>query len=100
MLHENRISELQKILYFHIWDDTVYEVRFICAFDLNSTDIDRFISGKEKLADSAERWHLTLAFLFVLSSLSATTLRLLHTLCRLPSCNFAVTKNSRYGITK
>ncbi|WP_205411393.1 hypothetical protein [Mucilaginibacter pineti] len=48
---ESWIDELQKVLYFHIWNDTIHEVRLICSFDLTSMDIDRFIVGIEKLAE-------------------------------------------------
>lgn len=53
ILPESWINPLQRVFYFHIWDDIFHEVRFICSFDLDSRDLDRFISAIEKLAESS-----------------------------------------------
>ncbi|RYG51391.1 MAG: threonine aldolase [Chitinophagaceae bacterium] len=51
ILPESWIDELRTVLYFHRWNDTIHEVRLICSFDLNSTDIDRFVASIEKLVE-------------------------------------------------
>lgn len=45
------IEELQKELYFYIWNEKTAEVRLMCAFDTTREDIDRFIKRLKELAE-------------------------------------------------
>ncbi|HEU5292759.1 MAG TPA: low specificity L-threonine aldolase [Cyclobacteriaceae bacterium] len=38
------IAELQKEIFFYVWNDKTSEVRLMCAFDTKEEEIDRFVS--------------------------------------------------------
>lgn len=44
------IAPLQAVLPFYEWDETIHEVRLMCAWDLQEADIDLFIQKLEQLA--------------------------------------------------
>jgi threonine aldolase len=38
------IAELQKEIFFYVWNDRNSEVRLMCAFDTKEEEIDRFVN--------------------------------------------------------
>jgi threonine aldolase len=38
------ITDLQKEIFFYVWNDRTSEVRLMCAFDTKEEEIDRFVS--------------------------------------------------------
>ncbi len=38
------IEELQKEIFFYVWNDRTNEVRLMCAFDTKEEEIDRFVN--------------------------------------------------------
>jgi threonine aldolase len=49
ILPEKMIPALQAEYFFHIWDETVSEVRLMCSWDTQPEDIDGFIKVLERL---------------------------------------------------
>lgn len=45
------IETLRKVMYFHMWNEEIQEVRLMCSFDLTSSDIDDFIMAVKRLAE-------------------------------------------------
>lgn len=43
------ISELQKEIFFYVWNDRTSEVRLMCSFDTKEDEIDRFVSKIKEL---------------------------------------------------
>lgn len=43
------IEELQKELFFYVWNDRTNEVRLMCAFDTKEEEIDRFVAKVKAL---------------------------------------------------
>jgi threonine aldolase len=38
------IEEMQKEIFFYVWNDRTSEVRLMCAFDTKEEEIDRFVN--------------------------------------------------------
>lgn len=45
------IEVLRKVMYFHMWNETIHEARLMCSFDLSGSNIDDFLSAVRKLAE-------------------------------------------------
>lgn len=48
-ISEELCRELRKLHYFYVWDDDSMEVRWMCSFNTQKEDIDRFVSDIKRI---------------------------------------------------
>ena len=51
MLPQKAIEPLQQLYYFYIWNEKTLEVRIMCAFDTDQSDIDKFVKKLKEIAE-------------------------------------------------
>jgi threonine aldolase len=44
-------EELQKEIFFYVWNDRTNECRLMCSFDTTAEEIDRFITKTKELTE-------------------------------------------------
>jgi threonine aldolase len=54
ILPQTWIEPLQAIAPFYVWNEQTNEVRWMCSFDTEKADIDRFVEGMRGLAEKKE----------------------------------------------